>query len=270
MSIETEDLNIEWKKSSKGKLERDSRRIDNQKALQYNLSKKNNISSTQKLSLSDIPRNQNKMRKKIRQAQDEEEEDEESFYLTTAPNIANYDAALFNNLQFEEKKSLVQKENRERVEMQNRAGRMSVVDAMSKTAQSSGLKKLRRETSAMLMNDTAATDRLVEKTVQYDIGKRLKIKKGKINPQNVNDFFRGIKRIESIGGKSILKGMAVKDVIFAGKTKTHNNHKIEKTILKKSGRKAPTKLKKNTNPKKAQREFNNILLKKTMLSGMEK
>lgn len=270
MSETADNLNIEWKKSGFDSSEKATRRINEQKAAQYDAYKRNSTSRINSITPADLPKGLNKIRKRIRDIYDDEEEDEDDFQIV-APNITNPDNSLLNALKQEEKQSLAEKENLQRMEMQQKAAQMSVLDAAGKFARNAGLKNLKRETTAMAMTSIGSPDVLLEKVVNDDIAKRLKVKGPKIQARDVNKFFRGIKRIEAVsGGKSLLRGMKVKDIISAGKEKTKDS-KINAMILKKSGRKLfSRKPPKKKSSAKAQKEFNKIMIKNTMLKSMER
>lgn len=264
MSKMQEDINIEWKKSGFESSEKVSRRINEQKAAQYDAYKRNGAQKISALTPTELPQNLNKLRKKIRDAYDEEDEEEDD-YLPTPPS-ALFNTSLVGALSADEKQNLAEKETLKTMDMQQKALQMSVLDAVEKFSRSAGLGGVKKQTTAMALTAVGAPDKLLEKAVNFDIAQRFKTRGHPVKAGDVNAFFRGIKRIEAIsGGKTILRGMNVKDIIRAGETKSSDS-KVNKIVLKKSGRRLfPRRLRPKKYAGKAQREFNKIFLKKTML-----
>ena len=265
MSKNSDDLNIQWKNSSVGSKEKSSRRINEQSALKYKKKKKNSVLSPSLVTPADLPKSINKKENTTTQFVDDNNENDNVYQIASNPNLS----PTSNNLELE-KQPLLQKSELEQMERQHKAEKLSILQTADKFAESVGLKKIKSETSAALMNDISSQDDLLTKSINYDIKKRLKIKGKKIKPFAVNDFFLGIKRIESIAGKSILKGMNAKEIIDAGKTKNRDS-KICKIILKKTGRKlSRKKISDKKKLAKAQKEFNKIVSKNALLRSLEK
>ena len=263
MSKNSDDLNIQWKNSSVGSKEKSSRRINEQSALKYKAYKKNSVLSPSLVTPADLPKSIHKKDNTTTQFVDDNNDN--VYQIASDPNLPPSS----NNLELE-KQSLLQKSELEQMERQHKAEKLGILQTADKFAESVGLKKIKSETSAALMNDISSQDDLLAKSINYDIKKRLKIKGKKIKPFAVNDFFLGIKRIESIAGKSILKGMNAKEIIDAGKTKNRDS-KICKIILKKTGRKlSRKKISDKKKLAKAQKEFNKIVSKNALLRSLEK
>lgn len=263
MSKNSDDLNIQWKNSSVGSKEKSSRRINEQSALKYKAYKKNSVLSPSLVTPADLPKSIHKKDNTTTQFVDDNNDN--VYQIASDPNLSPSS----NNLELE-KQPLLQKSELEQMERQHKAEKLGILQTADKFAESVGLKKIKSETSAALINDISSQDDLLAKSINYDIKKRLKIKGKKIKPFAVNDFFLGIKRIESIAGKSILKGMNAKEIIDAGKTKNRDS-KICKIILKKTGRKlSRKKISDKKKLAKAQNEFNKIVSKNALLRSLEK
>lgn len=267
MTKNSDDLNIEWKNSSIGNKEKPSRRINEHSALKYKAYKKNSFFSHSLVTPADFSNfTKDKKKKSIITSTDEDEDDDE---------YKNYqNSSTLNTLpsdDFElEKQNLLQKNELEQMERQHKAEQLGALQTAEQLAGSVGFHKLSDDTSAMIMNNVSSSDIILSQSINYDIKKRLKIRGNKIKPFAVNDFFLGIKRIEALVGKSALKGMKAKEIIILGRTKKRDSQ-ICKIILKKTGRKISQK--KTFDKKrltKAQKEFNQIISKNTLLHALEK
>lgn len=271
MNDTSKNPNIEWKKSGFESSEKATRRINEQKAAQYDAFKRNGASKVTTVTPADLPKGLNKIRKKIRDIYDDEEEEDENDFQPS-PNLITANNSLLNALSEEEKQDLSSRETLEQMQMQQAAGRLEALITADKLAKSAGLKGLQKKTAAQAMTDVRMPETILKSVVQKDIAKRLKISKGALPQKDIGKFFRGIKRIEAIGGsKQAVRGMSVKNVIQAGDEKKTNDSKIAKMILAKTGRGKikPLKLKEKSSSK-AQKEFNKIMMKKTALKAMEK
>ena len=75
MSETADNLNIEGKKSGVDSSETATRRINEQKAAQYDAYKRNGTSRINSITPADLPKGLNKIRKRIREIYDDEEEE---------------------------------------------------------------------------------------------------------------------------------------------------------------------------------------------------
>lgn len=271
MSDTSRNPNIEWKKGGFDSSEKSTRRINEQKATQYDAFKRNGASKITELTPTDLPQGLNKIRKKIRDIYDEEDDENEDGYQIV-PNLLQTQNSLLNALSEEEKQALDQKENLDNMALQQNAGKMEALATAEKLAKTVGLVKgLQRKTVAQAMVDVAQPEQVLQNVIKKDIIRNLKIRGNKLPEKDIKKFFMGIKRIEAIGGgKQAVQGLNVNEVVNAGETKT-KDQKIAQMLLNKSGRSKPKNKKiKTKSSEKAQKEFNQMVVKNAQLKSMEK
>lgn len=171
----------------------------------------------------------------------------------------------------EEKSNRQLKEQKLHMDLQQKNAKATAIITADKLAKTSGLKGVNKTTAAKAELDTDNLQDVFFKMVKQDIVKRLKIRRGmaRLRKQNVARLFYGVKRIQAVGGQKALRGMPLQYVQKAGR-KTSSDKRIAQLILLKSGRKQlrPKKRLKYKSSRTAQREFNQVMMKKTALSAL--
>ena len=250
-----DDPNIQWKNAGVGCREKNSRRIDERQAGRIAAFKKDGSTLTP----ADLPPEINQSRHKICNL-DEEEDD-----TSTDKELANAPAS--NKIYFNEDEIIEQERissQKSHMCLQDKALKAAVVNTVQKFNGIAGLKSVSRESAAKAELDTDAPQEILKKLVIRNVVKPLKLKPlQRLKSKDIALLLRGIRRVEAIGGKDALCGMPLKHALEAGNPKT-NDKKIARLILQKTGRKAKKKKLKKTSLK-AQKEFNQIMLKQTAL-----
>lgn len=237
MDEESSSPNIEWKKKQGFEAaEKNSRKTDIKKAVEYKAKKKNNFSKSAPITPSDLPKGLRKIRKKIKEAY---EEDEEEDAYTIFP--LNLDNSLANALYDNEKRQLQQKNTLANQKMQQDVGRMETIMVAEKMARQAGLPGLDKKTINNSMADITISDTPLEKTLSEDVARKTKSSSRQLSKGEAVTMLRGIERIRKMAiaaDESQLKAlekMKVSEVINAGEKHTEDQE-VAELILKKSGR----------------------------------
>lgn len=118
--------------------------------------------------------------------------------------------------------------------MQQTAGKMEALHIANNLARESGLKDISRKAMAAGMQEaTFRPEEIQEKVIKKEVSGKLGIK-GKIEDGKIISAARGIKKIESLGGKEAAKNLDMRDVVKAGEEKL-DEIKLAELILEKSG-----------------------------------
>ena len=238
MDEESSSPNIEWKKKQGFETsEKNSRKTDIKKSIEYEAKRKNNLNKTTPVRPSDLPKGLKKIRKKIKEAYEEdEEEDSLTFFPLDMDNsLAN---ALFDN----EKRQLQQKNTLTNQKMQQDVGRMEAILVAEKMARQAGLPGLDQKTINNNMADLTISDTPLEKTLSEDIAHKTKSSSRQLSKGEAVTMLRGIERIRKMAiaaDESQLKALEkikISEIINAGEKDT-DDKEVAKLILKKSGRK---------------------------------
>lgn len=264
--------NIEWNKNMLLPKQRPSRRIDAQLS-----DEKQPFAVEGAFRPVANNRNPNLVRKKIKDVYDDDDEDENA-YFQVIPTI-NFEEELVINSK-EEEKTEQSKAKREAfiqkgISLEKSAGKLNAVNTANLLAKETGLKKVNARTEADTMNSVSDNPQeLVQKAINKDLVPQTKLKprsNHKLQPNQLKDFFAGVKRIEIVGGsKAAVKGLKLEEVVEAGKKQTEDKH-IAKVILQKTGRKVDKKkLPKVKSTQSAQKEFNKLATKASNLKDISR
>lgn len=281
----SENPNIEWKKKKTEPNQRNSRRIDENK-----LQKSQEKSAPRELKKISPPPLPNKIRKNIKDAFDDEEDDENNDFQFI-PNLSNpQNNSLYNALDDDEKKKLRAREKTcENIKLQNDAVKLKALHDTEVLAQQSGNLRLSRKTKVQTMNGVSANPKdIIQRAAQSDIIKKIHLKRRRGSPvklEEIRKFCVGVKRLQTAAqDKRIIESMTVSQVLEAGKVKTSDKkitrivekHKKKSSftralrkIFAKSGRKK-LKSKKPSPSLRAQKNFNKIIAKKTLIDDLSK
>lgn len=263
--------NIEWNKNMPLPKQRPSRRIDAQLS-----DEKQPFAVEGAFRPAANKTNPNLVRKKIKDVYDDDDDEDENAYFQVIPTI-NFEEELVINPK-EEEKTEQSKAKREAfiqkgISLEKSAGKLNAVNTANLLAKETGLKKVNARTEADTMNSVSDNPQeLVQKAVNKDLVTQTKLKprsNHKLQPNQLKDFFAGVKRIEIVGGsKAAVKGLKLEEVVEAGKKQTEDKH-IAKVILQKTGRKVDKKkLAKVKSTQSAQKEFNKLATKASNLKDI--
>lgn len=268
-SFDNSNPNIEWKKKKSSPRKRSARKIEPQNV-------EENSDFVVASAIRELPAKSSKVKisKKIADVYDDEEDDEyDSHFRVLATR--HFENEMILNLIDEEEKDKKRRQEfiNKGIALQKNAGKLGVVDTANLLAKETGFKQLNTATVADTMNSSSDNPQeLLQKSVNKALVPQAKLKPQRLNllqPNQLKDFFVGVKRIETLGGsKSALCGLALSDVVQAGKKHTQDKH-IARLLLKKSGR---TRLKKPQTIRQSsvspQKKFNDLVLKKTALEEL--
>ena len=232
-NIETATV-IEWKKAGFESKETITRKTDLVKSVEYEAKNKNGLHNSMS-KVSDLPKGINKIRKKIKDAYDEDDEDENGFF----DNMLGMHNSLFNALHENEKKSLKVQENTHNIGMQQDASRLESMMNVNKIAKDIGLKSIGKEAMASIQKDLPKNSKDSIKLVTKEVIKQAGLEKTGIKKLSDKDLlltYRGIKRVQKVGGNKAVEGMKLKEIMGVGEEKA-DDKKIAEVILQKSGRK---------------------------------
>ena len=232
-SSEDDEAVFDWKKNGFDKNERLSLRINAKEADNYNARKKNQPLKANRPE--NLAAGLKKIRKKIREVYDDDEDDDENGTIFAPIQYAKEEEnPLLNALNEDEKRLFYQKQNIENVNMQQTAGKMEALHIANNLARESGLKDISRKAMAAGMQEaTFRPEEIQEKVIKKEVSGKLGIK-GKIEDGKIISAARGIKKIESLGGKEAAKNLDMRDVVKAGEEKL-DEIKLAELILEKSG-----------------------------------
>ncbi len=233
-SSEDDEAVFDWKKNGFDKNERLSLRINAKEADNYNARKKNQPLKANRPE--NLAAGLKKIRKKIREVYDDDEDDDENGTIFAPIQYAKEEEEnpLLNALNEDEKRLFYQKQNIENVNMQQTAGKMEALHIANNLARESGLKDISRKAMAAGMQEaTFRPEEIQEKVIKKEVSGKLGIK-GKIEDGKIISAARGIKKIESLGGKEAAKNLDMRDVVKAGEEKL-DEIKLAELILEKSG-----------------------------------
>lgn len=238
MEEEFSSENIEWKNKRKfDSSEKNSRKIDVKKNIEYEAKKKNSPAQTTPQRMSDLPKGLKKIRKKIKEAYDEEDEED---YISPFPHET--DNTLLMALYDDEKKHLQQKNTIHTMNMQQEAGRMESIIYAENITKDLGLSGLDKNTINAQMQDKNISDAPIEKILKDDISRKTKRKISNLSKAETVTMLRGIARIRSMAAASdksqlkMLEKMKISEILNAGEKNTEDQQ-VAELILKKSGRK---------------------------------
>ena len=203
-SSEDDEAVFDWKKNGFDKNERLSLRINAKEADNYNARKKNQPLKANRPE--NLAAGLKKIRKKIREVYDDDEDDDENGTIFAPIQYAKEEEnPLLNALNEDEKRLFYQKQNIENVNMQQTAGKMEALHIANNLARESGLKDISRKAMAAGMQEaTFRPEEIQEKVIKKEVSGKLGIK-GKIEDGKIISAARGIKKIESLGGKEAAK-----------------------------------------------------------------
>ncbi len=239
MAEESSNPNIEWNKNKKGfgATEKNSRKTDLKKALEYEATAKKVLDTKISVKPDQLPKGLKKIRKKIKDVYDEEDEEE---YLFNMP--LDIDNSLYNALNENEKKQVKQQKIINDSKMQQTVGKMEAImqaDLMAKKAGLTGInKKLVNETTA----DATLVHNPLEKVLSKELSNKVKTGGKVLSSKETVTMLRGVEKIKNVALAAdesqlkALENMKVEEVINAGEKST-DEREIAKMILKKSGRK---------------------------------
>ena len=232
-SSEDDEAVFDWKKNGFDKNERLSLRINAKEADNYNARKKNQPLKANRPE--NLAAGLKKIRKKIREVYDDDEDDDENGTIFAPIQYTKEEEnPLLNALNEDEKRLFYQKQNIENVNMQQTAGKMEALHIANNLARESGLKDISRKAMAAGMQEaTFRPEEIQEKVIKKEVSGKLGIK-GKIEDGKIISAARGIKKIESLGGKEAAKNLDMRDVVKAGEEKL-DEIKLAELILEKSG-----------------------------------
>ena len=267
----TEDPNIEWKNKNSGfeTKERLTRRINEEEAEVYHFRKKGVVHRQEGIAPEKKPLPLNKIRKKIRNSYAEDEEEDEEYQLI--PQNLFQEDFMQNPEDRPKRPERQQQETLEKMHLQKNAGRLQAVETAEKISQSTGIGKIDSKIANRAMMSFAPDEEILRQNVEKGIVKKLRPKERHyLKEKEIPSFFRGVKRIEAIGGKAALKEMKVSEIINAGQKKT-KDERIALMLLEKTGRKKTKRTKRQkAKSTSAQKEFNKIIRKDAMLKGLDR
>ncbi len=234
MTDQTSNPNLEWKKGGFEAQEKLTLKVNVSKAVEYEAKRKNNLQKAASPRPADLPKNLNKIRKKIKDVFDEEEEDENNYVVSAAPASLE-ESSLLNALNTQERRQLRQQETLNVIKSQQEAEKADGIVLADKIAREIGLKGLNKETIARSNAETGLNVDTTSLALQTELQRETRIKYRKISDRDMVNFLRGVKRLKAMGGEKAIEGLKMEEVVKAG-GKEVDDKKLAKMILEKSGR----------------------------------
>lgn len=222
---------INWEKKSASDAARISKRLAGRAELEDEATTQNAAQLRKPASPS--PQALNRLRKKIKEVYDDEEDEEENtfFNVSLLDNEEIYDE--------EQARARQEKETIRITQEQHMAGKLSAVMSANIAAKNAGLPDTPTQEEARLLNSSEYTPTEIRRQVlKQKVAKPLNLR-GNIPEENLEKSIRGIKNVKKQFSKEELQNLPAKEMPDFAEEKDENE--IAKLILKKSGRRAPTK-----------------------------
>lgn len=223
---------FDWKKNGFDKNERLTLKINVKAAEAYNAKKDKPMKAPRPENLS---LGLKKLRKKIKEVYDEDDDDDENeTVFAPIPYAQEEENTLLNALTEDEKRLFKQKDTIKNTQMQQDAGKMEALHIANNLARESGLSDISKKAVALGMQEAVfRPEEMQEKIIKKEVSGKLGIK-GKIEDGKIIQAARGIKKVESLGGKKAAKNLDMRDIVKAGEAKL-DDIKLAELILEKSG-----------------------------------
>lgn len=221
---------INWEKKSISDASRISKRLEGRAELEDEASTDNTANLRKPASPS--PKALNRLRKKIKEVYDEEDDEEENSFF----NINLLDSEeLYNEEQIRTRQ---EKETIKITQEQHMAGKLSAVMSANMAAKAAGQANSPTKEDARLLNSSEYTPAEIRRQIlKQKVVKPLNLE-GDISDENLEKSIQGLKNIQKNFSSEELKNLPTEDLKdFA---EEHDENKLAKLILKKSGRRAPT------------------------------
>ncbi len=223
---------INWEKKSASDAARITKRLEGRAELEDEATTKNAANLRKPASPS--PQALNRLRKKIKEVYDDEEDEEEGntfFNIDLLDNEEIYDE--------EQARARQEKETIRITQEQQMAGKLSAVMSANMAAKAAGQPSAPTREDARLLNSSEYTPTEIRRQVlKQKIVEPLNLK-GDLPEENLEKSIRGIKNIKKEFSEEELKNIPAKEISDFAEEKDENE--LAKLILKKSGRRAPTK-----------------------------
>lgn len=223
---------INWEKKSASDAARITKRLVGRAELEDAATTENATQLRKPASPS--PQALNRLRKKIKEVYDEEDEDEEGntfFDINLLDNQEIYDE--------EQARSRQEKETIKITQEQQMAGRLSAVMSANMAAKAAGQSSSPTREDARLLNSSEYTPAEIRRQVlKQKVVKPLNLQ-GDIPDENLEKSIQGIKNIKKQFSEEELQNLPAENMSDFAEERDENE--LAKLILKKSGRRAPTK-----------------------------
>lgn len=223
---------INWEKKSASDAARISKRLEGRAELEDAATTENSTKLRKPASPS--PQSLNRLRKKIKEVYDDEDEDEEEstfFNINLLGDEALQDEEAMRNRQ-EQETIRISKE-------QQKAGKLGAIMSANMAAKEVGLSDAPTLQDERLLNSAEYDPQKIRREVfKQKITKPLRIK-GEIPTTDMEKSLQGIKNIQEQFSSEELKNLPAEDMKDFAEERDENE--LAKLILKKSGRRAPTK-----------------------------
>ena len=208
---------FDWKKNGFDKNERLTLKINVKAAEAYNAKKDKPMKAPRPENLS---LGLKKLRKKIKEVYDEDDDDDENeTVFAPIPYAQEEENTLLNALTEDEKRLFKQKDTIKNTQMQQDAGKMEALHIANNLARESGLSDISKKAVALGMQEAVfRPEEMQEKIIKKEVSGKLGIK-GKIEDGKIIQAARGIKKVESLGGKEAAKNLDMRDIVKAGEAK---------------------------------------------------
>ena len=257
---ETEEQDDNKEKSSKNSKsdkkgfdnnERLTLKINVQEAEQYNAEKG-------KKKISALPKNMQKLRKKVRDSYDEEDDgsmDEDVIRSLQELQInqtdaSNGDNTLLNSLSDNERRQIMQNTNIEITRHEQNAGRQDALEQADTQLRKAGLQKMTSDEFAKEMGDAIYNPgRLRREALEHNLADKMGLE-GKVTKHNEGKIVDGVRRVKEVTENRKVKPLKMDDVANVAEKRMSQNETAE-LILKKSGQTARlSEIKRQTSSRK--------------------
>lgn len=192
-----------------------------------------------------LPKNLQKLQKKVRDSYDEEDEDgvDEDVLRSLRElqinqnDASNGDNSLINALSQDERRQIMQSTTIEVTRHEENAGRQNALEQADRLSRQAGLKKM---TTQEFMNEMQEAiynpSRLRRQALEDNIAKKMGIQ-GEITKHNEGNVVKGVRKLNEVTDNRQVKNIKMDDVKNIGGKAMTNNQTAE-LILRKSGQTA--------------------------------